>query len=112
MIEGEKQLDALRLAVLENKDFDFIDAFALFDVEQSGQVTQTDLESSLDQEFNQVASKRELQLLFLRLSKSNEEVIRFSDFVELMTGYEPSPESRKLIKKRLRNTAKQSLIGT
>lgn len=31
VIQGEKMLDAFRLAVLNTKDFDFINAFALLD---------------------------------------------------------------------------------
>lgn len=60
----------------------------------------------MDQHFNQVLSKRELVLFFRKICKPGEDTIKFADFVELLSSSEPSEENKRLIKKRLKFTAK------
>ena len=77
-------VDAYRINLLHKEDFGFVEAFKLIDYHELGQVDIIQLKEALEYYLNVVISQREILLLFNRYDKDQDELIKFSDFCEMI----------------------------
>ena len=102
-ISHERELDTVKIALIQKSDFNLFDAFRIFDIDSRGYITMSDLRSGLN-EIGIFPSTEELDLFFKRYDKNQDGRIRFSEFCD---SFSPSDNYyATLLNRRTSNNAR------
>ena len=84
----EKEIENAKISLAQRPDFNLFDAFRVFDIDNRGFITLSDLKSGLN-EIGLYPSIEELELFIKRYDKNQDSRIRFSEFTDSFTPLDP-----------------------
>ena len=84
IIREERDLESSKINLARRSDFNFYDAFKIFDPTSKGYITYADLREGLDA-IGVYPSASDMELYIKRYDKYNERKVRFSDFCQSFT---------------------------
>ncbi len=83
-ISLERELENAKISLIQKADFNIFDAFRIFDIDNRGWVTSTDLRLGLN-DIGVYPGLEELDLFFKRYDKNQDGRIKFSEFCDSFT---------------------------
>lgn len=99
IIREERDLESSKLNLARRSDFNFYDAFKIFDTSSKGYITLADLRDGLAA-IGVFPTTSDMELYIRRYDKFNERKVRFSDFCESFTPQTDSYYSASLNRRR------------
>lgn len=83
LLQDEADIEETKVRLANRSDFNFYDAFRVFDKKEKGYINYYEFGKFLHT-FGIYANENELALLFNRLDKDSDDMIEFSEFIHLL----------------------------